>query len=566
MSIIDEAAEEGADSSTGAPPECRPSPDRPAIRLRHKKHGKVDNGRLRPTSIHIFEDLEKNGVIPDQALSSYKSLARSQRMSRTMQALYSIDPKVAKDVFETEGASLSSDSARPASMFDFRSNPCSPSPPPAARSVFTCKAGSSSSSRFANWSPERLALASRAALTIQRHFRGFLGRRRYAARLWEVYAAEEEKQRGDKVKDLVEETEILVAARKAVIDMEELETTKRNAERLLVSRVVTIQRAWRAHRACVVREMPNLAQSRLANRGPVRTGEPRREESKGKTWLPPPPSSISCDSIAESAMRPGGGSVAAAALVTSSPRLTGAILRPGSNSVGLDRESIRLQLAMEDDDDGDGLNQLDVRFVGTSPARRRFSDEGFLEVTLNDIVEDAEAEAVGAGALAAANDTSVDVDVDAEVAAATDAAASLSLREPLPRPKNAFHDACDLLRKETEIQLAQSPALAQLQMELEKSEKEVSPSIVDTFQQLKNMVKEDGVDEAEIANLNVASLQVLVNDLLTRVETNNEELMALLQERDQLHMEQDSMLVDIEDLIKQCKRQAELNNRRGIPR
>ena len=62
------------------------------------------------------------------------------------------------------------------------------------------------------------------------------------------------------------------------------------------------------------------------------------------------------------------------------------------------------------------------------------------------------------------------------------------------------------------------------------------------------------------------SCQVLVNDLLTRVETNNEELMALLQERDQLHMEQDSMLVDIEDLIKQCKRQAELNNRRGIPR
>ena len=69
-----------------------------------------------------------------------------------------------------------------------------------------------------------MAEASAAALTIQRHFRGFLGRRRYAARLWEVYAEEEEKQRGEKVKDLVEETEILVAARKAVIDMEELET------------------------------------------------------------------------------------------------------------------------------------------------------------------------------------------------------------------------------------------------------------------------------------------------------------------------------------------------------
>ena len=73
MSIIDEAAEEAAGSAGGAvPPEGRPSPERPAIKLRNKKHGKVENGRLRPTSIHIFEDLEKNGVIPDKALSSYK--------------------------------------------------------------------------------------------------------------------------------------------------------------------------------------------------------------------------------------------------------------------------------------------------------------------------------------------------------------------------------------------------------------------------------------------------------------------------------------------------------------
>ena len=211
-------------------------------------------------------------------------------------------------------------------------------------------------------------------------------------------------------------------------------------------------------------------------------------------------------------MRPGGGSVRVAAQTTPSPRETAAQVRPGSG-VGLDRESIRLQLAMEDDDDddgGDGRDHLNVRFAGTSSSRRRFSDEGFLEVTLNDIVEDAEAEAVGAGALAAADDHSLEVNVDTEVAAASNAAnaSSSSLREPLPRPKNAFDDACDLLRKETEIQLAQSPALAHLQMELEKNEKEVSPSIVDTFQQLKNMVKEDGVDEAEVANLNVASLQV----------------------------------------------------------
>ena len=71
-----------------------------------------------------------------------------------------------------------------------------------------------------------MALASAAALSIQRHLRGFLGRRRYAARLWEVYAEEEERQRIEKEEVLVEETEILVEARKAIIDMEERETVR----------------------------------------------------------------------------------------------------------------------------------------------------------------------------------------------------------------------------------------------------------------------------------------------------------------------------------------------------
>ena len=57
----------------------------------------------------------------------------------------------------------------------------------------------------------------------------------------------------------------------------------------------------------------------------------------------------------------------------------------------------------------------------------------------------------------------------------------------------------------------QTPALAQLQMELEKSEKEEAPSVVDSFEQLKDVVKRSGVDEVEIANLNVAGLQVCVS-------------------------------------------------------
>ena len=137
MSIIDEGEGEADAAPQDGSPLAASSTEKPAIKLRNKRGKRVENGKLRPTSIHIFEDLEKNGVIPDQALSSYKvstvvekavirkykcnssvnyviyyksiqilffqSLARNQRMSRTMQALYSIDPHVAKDMFKSQG-------------------------------------------------------------------------------------------------------------------------------------------------------------------------------------------------------------------------------------------------------------------------------------------------------------------------------------------------------------------------------------------------------------------------------------------------------------------------------
>ena len=50
--------------------------------------------------------------------------------------------------------------------------------------------------------------------------------------------------------------------------------------------------------------------------------------------------------------------------------------------------------------------------------------------------------------------------------------------------------------------------------------------------------------------MNIAQLQVLANDFHARIETLNEHLMEGLLLRDDLHMEQDSMLVDIEDLTR----------------
>ena len=50
--------------------------------------------------------------------------------------------------------------------------------------------------------------------------------------------------------------------------------------------------------------------------------------------------------------------------------------------------------------------------------------------------------------------------------------------------------------------------------------------------------------------LNVAQLHMMMNDLYDHIDRSNEELVNLLLERDSLSMEQDSVLVDIEDLTK----------------
>lgn len=53
-----------------------------------------------------------------------------------------------------------------------------------------------------------------------------------------------------------------------------------------------------------------------------------------------------------------------------------------------------------------------------------------------------------------------------------------------------------------------------------------------------------------LTDMNIAQLQVIVNDLHSHIELLNEGLVKYLLERDELHMSQDSKLVDIEDMTK----------------
>ncbi|KAK8742903.1 hypothetical protein OTU49_001727 [Cherax quadricarinatus] len=111
------------------------------------------------------------------------------------------------------------------------------------------------------------------------------------------------------------------------------------------------------------------------------------------------------------------------------------------------------------------------------------------------------------------------------------------------------------LQAEARLALAQAKEMARMQMEIEKQSKKKSP-IADIVRASFNKIgvpfpdSKRRISRQILTDMNVAQLQVIVNDLHTQIESLNEDLVTFLMERDDLHMEQDSMLVDIEDLTK----------------
>ncbi|KAL1514282.1 hypothetical protein ABEB36_003563 [Hypothenemus hampei] len=121
--------------------------------------------------------------------------------------------------------------------------------------------------------------------------------------------------------------------------------------------------------------------------------------------------------------------------------------------------------------------------------------------------------------------------------------------------ENDFFTKQARLQTEARMALAQAKEMARMQMEIEKQKLKKSP----ITEMVRHSLEKIGIPFPEnkrrlsrqiLTDMNVAQLQVIVNDLHTQIETLNEQLVKFLMDRDDLHMEQDSMLVDIEDLTR----------------
>ncbi|XP_036321091.1 uncharacterized protein LOC118735443 isoform X1 [Rhagoletis pomonella] len=120
---------------------------------------------------------------------------------------------------------------------------------------------------------------------------------------------------------------------------------------------------------------------------------------------------------------------------------------------------------------------------------------------------------------------------------------------------------CDFFTKQAKLQiearmaLAQAKEMAHMQMEIERQNRRVSP-ITDIIRvSLRKVGVQMTADKRRVSrqmltDMNIAQLQVLVNSLHTHIEELNESLVHNLMERDDLHVSQDSMLADIEELTR----------------
>uniref|UniRef100_A0A336LV62 CSON005614 protein n=1 Tax=Culicoides sonorensis TaxID=179676 RepID=A0A336LV62_CULSO len=120
--------------------------------------------------------------------------------------------------------------------------------------------------------------------------------------------------------------------------------------------------------------------------------------------------------------------------------------------------------------------------------------------------------------------------------------------------ENDFFTHQAKLQIEARMALAQAKDMAHLQMELEKQKTQCPVTqIIHTALNKALIHMPEGkrrVSRQLLTEFTVPQLRIIVNELNGNIEKLNEHLVQILMERDELHMGQDSMLVDIEDLTR----------------
>ncbi|TWW77134.1 IQCJ-SCHIP1 readthrough transcript protein [Takifugu flavidus] len=231
-----------------------------------------------------------------------------------------------------------------------------------------------------------------------------------------------------------------------------------------------------------------------------------------------------------------------------------------------ERESIRQKLALGSFfDDGPGIYTSCSKSGKPSLSSRLQSGMNLQICFVNDSGSDKDSDA---------DDSKTETSLDTPLSPMSKQSSSYSDRDTTEDDSESLEDMDFLSRQkklqaEAKLALAMAKPMAKMQVEVEKQNRKKSPvadlvsgtvtlkirALLPHMPHISECLMKRSLKPTDLRDMTLGQLQVIVNDLHSQIESLNEELVQLLLIRDELHMEQDAMLVDIEDLTRHAESQ-----------
>uniref|UniRef100_A0A8C0NK72 Schwannomin interacting protein 1 C-terminal domain-containing protein n=2 Tax=Canis lupus TaxID=9612 RepID=A0A8C0NK72_CANLF len=219
-----------------------------------------------------------------------------------------------------------------------------------------------------------------------------------------------------------------------------------------------------------------------------------------------------------------------------------------------ERESIRQKLALGSFfDDGPGIYTSCSKSGKPSLSSRLQSGMNLQICFVNDSGSDKDSDA---------DDSKTETSLDTPLSPMSKQSSSYSDRDTTEEESESLDDMDFLTRQkklqaEAKMALAMAKPMAKMQVEVEKQNRKKSPvaDLLPHMPHISECLMKRSLKPTDLRDMTLGQLQVIVNDLHSQIESLNEELVQLLLIRDELHTEQDAMLVDIEDLTRHAESQ-----------
>ncbi|XP_035384105.1 schwannomin-interacting protein 1 isoform X2 [Electrophorus electricus] len=236
-----------------------------------------------------------------------------------------------------------------------------------------------------------------------------------------------------------------------------------------------------------------------------------------------------------------------------------------TNAQKNERESIRQKLALGSFfDDGPGIYTSCSKSGKPSLSSRLQSGMNLQICFVNDSGSDKDSDA---------DDSKTETSLDTPLSPMSKQSSSYSDRDTAEEEEESLEDMDFLSRQkklqaEAKLALAMAKPMAKMQVEVEKQNRKKSPvaDLLPHMPHISECLMKRSLRPTDLRDMTLGQLQVIVNDLHSQIESLNEELVQLLLIRDELHMEQDAMLVDIEDLTRHAESQQKHMAEKTLPK